>query len=151
MAGIKIITKNKRASYDYALDEKFEAGIVLKGTEVKSIRGGKCTMTESYCTIDQKSEIWIHQLKIPKYEFGTYANHDEARKRKLLLNQQEIKHIEKSLATKGQTLVPTKLYFKGPYVKIEIALAKGKKLHDKRHDKAKKDVERKLRQGKYDE
>lgn len=150
MSGIKIITKNKRASYDYFLEEKFEAGLVLKGTEVKSIRGGKATMGEAYCTIDEKHEVWVHQLKIPKYEFGTYANHDETRKRKLLLNEQEIKQIEKSLATRGQTLVPTKLYFKGPYVKIEIALAKGKKLHDKRQAKAEKDIERKLRQGNYE-
>lgn len=151
MSGIKIISKNKRASYDYFLEEKFEAGLVLKGTEVKSIRGGKCTMSESYCTIDKNHEIWIHQLQIPKYEFGTYANHDETRKRKLLLKEQEIKLIEKSLATKGQTLVPTKLYFKGAYVKIEIALAKGKKLHDKRQATAQKDIERKLRQGRYED
>lgn len=150
MAGIKIITKNKRAGYDYFLEDKYEAGLVLKGTEVKSIRGGKATMGEAYCTIDENHEIWVHQMKIPKYEFGTYANHDETRKRKLLLNEQEIKHIEKALATKGQTLVPTKLYFKGPYVKIEIALAKGKKLHDKRQAKAEKDVKRKLQQGKYE-
>lgn len=150
MAGIKIITKNKRAGYDYFLEDKYEAGLVLKGTEVKSIRGGKTTMGEAYCTIDENHEVWVHQLKIPKYEFGTYANHDETRKRKLLLNEQEIKQIEKSLATKGQTLVPTKLYFKGPYVKIEIALAKGKKLHDKRQAKAEKDVKRKLQQGKYE-
>jgi SsrA-binding protein len=150
MAGIKIITKNKRAGYDYFLEDKYEAGLVLKGTEVKSIRGGKATMGEAYCTIDENHEIWVHQMKIPKYEFGTYANHDETRKRKLLLKEQEIKHIEKALATKGQTLVPTKLYFKGPYVKIEIALAKGKKLHDKRQAKAEKDVKRKLQQGKYE-
>ena len=150
MSGIKIITKNKRAGYDYFLEEKYEAVLVLKGTEVKSIRGGKATMGEAYCTIDERHEVWVHQLKIPPYEFGTYANHDETRKRKLLLNEHEIKVIEKSLATKGQTLVPTKLYFKGANVKIEIALAKGKKLYDKRNAKAEKDVERKLRQGKYE-
>ena len=150
MSAIKVISTNKRASYDFFLEEKFEAGIVLQGTEVKALRAAKCTMTEAFCSIDEKHEVWVNQLRIPKYEFGTYANHDEARKRKLLLNEQEIKHIEKSLATKGQTLIPTKIYFKGAYVKIEIALAKGKKLYDKREDKAKKDVERKLRQGQYD-
>lgn len=150
MSGIKIISKNKRASYDYFLEDSFEAGLVLRGTEVKSLRGGKCTMGEAYCSIDERHEVWVHQLKIPPYEFGTYANHDETRKRKLLLNQQEISQIEKSLATKGQTLVPTKIYFKGSKVKIEIALAKGKKLYDKREATAKKDVERKLRQGKFD-
>lgn len=150
MTGIKIIAKNKRAGYDYFLDESFEAGLVLKGTEVKSLRGGKCVMTEAYCTIDGKSEVWIHQLKIAPYEFGTYANHDEVRKRKLLLNQSEISQIEKTLATKGQTLVPTKIYFKGSKVKLEIALAKGKKLYDKREATQAKDVERKLRQGKFE-
>ncbi len=150
MAGIKIIAKNKRATYDYSLDEKYEAGLVLRGTEVKSLRAGKCTMTEAFCTIDNQSEVWIHQLKIPPYEFGTYANHDETRKRKLLLNAQEINQLEKNLATKGQTLVPTKIYFKGSKVKLEIATAKGKKLYDKREASAKKDIERKLRQGKYE-
>lgn len=150
MAGIKIIAKNKRASYDYSLDDRYEAGLVLQGTEVKSLRNGKCTMGEAFCTIDERNEIWVHQLKIAPYEFGNYANHDEARKRKLLLNHSEIMSIQKALATKGQTLVPTKLYFKGARVKIEISLAKGKKLYDKRADSAKKDVERKLRQGKYE-
>jgi SsrA-binding protein len=150
MATIKIIAKNKRAGYDFFLDDSYEAGLVLQGTEVKSLRGGHCVMTEAYCTIDQNSEVWIHQLKIPPYEFGTYANHDETRKRKLLLNLQEINQLEKNLATKGQTLVPTKIYFKGSKVKVEIATAKGKKLYDKRESSAAKDIERKLRQGKFE-
>jgi SsrA-binding protein len=150
MSGIKIIAKNKKAGYDFFLDDSYEAGLVLQGTEVKSLRGGHCVMTEAYCTIDQNSEVWIHQLKIAPYEFGTYANHDESRKRKLLLNLQEINQLEKNLATKGQTLVPTKIYFKGSKVKVEIATAKGKKLYDKREASAKKDIERKLRQGKLE-
>lgn len=150
MAGIKIITKNKRASYDYLLQEKFEAGLKLQGTEVKSLRSGKCTMNEAFCTIDKNNEVWVNQLHIPPYQFGTYDNHNETRKRKLLLNAQEIISIQKSLATKGQTLVPTKLYFKGSLVKIEIALAKGKKLFDKREASKSKDIEKKLRQGQYD-
>ena len=150
MAGIKIITKNKRASYDYLLQEKFEAGLKLQGTEVKSLRSGKCTMNEAFCTIDKNNEVWVNQLQIPPYQFGTYDNHNETRKRKLLLNAQEIISIQKSLATKGQTLVPTKLYFKGSLVKIEIALAKGKKLFDKREASKSKDIEKKLRQGQYD-
>jgi SsrA-binding protein len=150
MSGIKIIAKNKKAGYDFFLDDSYEAGLVLQGTEVESLRGGHCVMTEAYCTIDQNSEVWIHQLKIAPYEFGTYANHDESRKRKLLLNLQEINQLEKNLATKGQTLVPTKIYFKGSKVKVEIATAKGKKLYDKREASAKKDIERKLRQGKLE-
>ncbi|MCT4641467.1 MAG: SsrA-binding protein SmpB [Bacteriovoracaceae bacterium] len=150
MGGIKIIAKNKRASYDYALQDQYEAGIVLQGTEVKTLRGAKCSMNEAYCTIDKNNEAWIHNMTIPHYEFGTYANHNETRKRKLLLHMEEITQIQKALATKGQTLIPTKIYFKGSYIKVEIYLGKGKKLHDKREASAKKDIERKLRQGKYD-
>jgi SsrA-binding protein len=150
MAGIKIITKNKRASYDFALSDTFEAGMALKGTEVKSLRAGKVKINESYISVDKKGEVWIHNMMISHYEFGTYANHDETRKRKLLLNRKEIEELDRGIKQKGLTIVPTKLYFKGSLVKIEIALAKGKKLYDKREDKAKKDVERKLRQGKYD-
>ena len=148
--GIKILVHNKRASYDYFLEEKFEAGMVLQGTEVKSLRDGKCSINEAFVTIDKRHEVWIHNMSIPPYQFGTYDNHSETRKRKLLLNTAEIERIEKSIATKGQTLVPVKLYFKNSRVKIEIALAKGKKLYDKRQDTAKKDIERKLRQGNYE-
>lgn len=150
MSTIKIISKNKRVGYDYFLEETFEAGVMLKGTEVKSLRAAKCTMGESYCTIDKNLEVWVHQLKISPYEFGTDANHLETRKRKLLLNAKEIQYIEKSLATKGLTLIPTKIYFKGSKIKMEIALGKGKKLYDKRESSKEKEVERKLRQQKFD-
>ena len=150
MSGIKIITKNKRAGFDYFLEEKFEAGLVLQGTEVKSLRDAKCVLTDAFCTIDNNMEVWVNQMSIAPYKFGTYDNHRETRKRKLLLNHKEIAYIQKSLATKGQSLIPTKLYFKGSKVKLEIALAKGKKLYDKRETTKKKEVERKIRQGKYD-
>lgn len=148
--GIKIIAKNKRASYDYFLEDKYEAGLALKGTEVKSLRAGKCSLAEAFCDIDKNGEVWLRQMSIPQYEFGNIANHEETRKRKLLLNRNEIDSIKKSLATKGQTLVPTKIYFKDSKVKLEIALAKGKKLYDKRESKKAKEVERKLRQGAYE-
>jgi SsrA-binding protein len=148
--GVKIITRNKRASYDYALQEKFEAGIELKGTEVKSIRNGKVQMNESFVTIDKNDEVWIQNMMIPHYEFGNINNHKETRRRKLLLNKKEIKELQKGLSQKGLTIIPTAMYFKKSFVKVEIALGKGKKLHDKRADSAKKDIERKLRQGKYD-
>lgn len=148
--GIKVIAKNKRASYDYFLEAKYEAGLSLQGTEVKTLRGGKCTMTEAYCAIDKKDEVWIHNMTIPHYEFGNISNHEETRKRKLLLNRSEIDAIKKSLAIKGQTLVPTMVYFKGSKVKLEIALAKGKKLHDKRETTKTREAERKLRQGVYE-
>ena len=150
MTGIKIIVRNKRSGYDYFLEEKFEAGLVLQGTEVKSLRAGQCTMNEAFCTFDKNNEAWINQLNIAPYQFGTYDNHSETRRRKLLLNAKEITYIQKSLATKGQTLIPTKIYFKGSKVKIEIALAKGKKLYDKRATAKEKEVERKLKQGKYE-
>ncbi len=150
MSGIKIIAKNKRAGYDYFLEEKFEAGIQLQGTEVKSLRANKCTMNESFCAFDKKGELWVQQIHIAPYQFGTYDNHNETRKRKLLLKQKELDYIQKSLATKGQTLIPTKIYFKGSLIKLEIALAKGKKLYDKRESTKKKEVERKLKQGKYE-
>lgn len=146
MSGIKIISKNKRAGYDYFLEETFEAGMVLRGTEVKSLRAAKCTMGESFCTIDKNDELWVNQLKISPYEFGTDANHSEDRKRKLLLNRKEIDYIQKSLATKGQNLIPTKIYFKGSKVKIEIALGKGKKLYDKRQSAKEKEAKKTLRQ-----
>lgn len=147
---MKIIVKNKRAHYDFFLEEKFEAGLVLQGTEVKSLRQGQCTMSEAYCDFDKKNELYLKQLHIAPYQFGTYDNHNETRARKLLMHDKELKYIQKSLATKGQTLIPTKIYFKGSRVKVEIALAKGKKLFDKREATKKKEVERKIKQGQYE-
>jgi len=148
--GIKVITKNKRASYDFSLSDKFEAGISLKGTEVKSLRAGQCKIKEAHVNIDKHGEVWLYNMHIPKYEFGTYANHDELRKRKLLLNRREIEELVKGVDQKGFTIIPLMIYFKGSLVKMEIALAKGRKLFDKRQAEAKKDVERKLRQGNYE-
>ncbi|MDD0851579.1 SsrA-binding protein SmpB [Halobacteriovorax sp. GB3] len=148
--GIKVIAKNKRASYDFQLLEKFEVGMVLVGTEVKSIRNGKVTIAEAHISIDSKGEVWAHNINIPHYEFGNINNHDERRTRKLLLHNEEIARIAHKSQAERLTIVPTMIYFKGSNVKLEIALAKGKKLHDKRQDEAKKDVERKLRRGQYD-
>jgi SsrA-binding protein len=149
--GIKIIAKNKRASYDFSLSEKFEAGLVLVGTEVKSLRGGKVSIAEAYITVDERGEIWAYNINIPQYEFGNINNHVENRKRKLLLHSKEISKIYHTMKAQNLTLVPTIIYFKGSRVKIEIALAKGKKQHDKRHDEAKKDVQRKLQRRQYDD
>jgi SsrA-binding protein len=148
--GVKIISKNQRAGYDYFLEDKYECGMSLLGTEVKSLRQGKATINEAFVTIDSKGEVWLQNASIPQYEFGNINNHAEARKRKLLLKREEIHQIEKKMAMKGYTLIPTALYFKDSLVKCEIALAKGKKLFDKRDTAAKKDVERKLRQGNFD-
>ena len=148
--GIKIISKNQRAGYDYFLEDKYECGVSLVGTEVKSLRLGKAIINEAFVTIDSKGEAWLQNSTIPQYEFGNINNHQETRKRKLLLKREEIHQIEKKMATKGYTLIPLALYFKDSLVKCEIALAKGKKLFDKRDTAAKKDVERKLRQGHFE-
>jgi SsrA-binding protein len=148
--GIKVITKNKRAGYDFFLEEKFEAGMQLQGTEVKTLRSGKCVINDAYCTIDKNLEVWLYNLTIPHYEFGNRQNHLENRKRKLLLKKEEIVKMEKNLKTKDQTLIPTMIYFKGSLVKVEIALAKGKKLHDKREATKEKEIKRKLNQGNYE-
>lgn len=148
--GIKIICRNKRAGYDYFIEEKYECGIVLLGTEVKSMRQGKGIINEAYVTIDSQGEAWLQNATIPHYDFGNINNHPETRKRKLLLNRTEILQLEKKMATKGFTLIPLALYFKDSLAKCEIGLAKGKKIFDKRETAAKKDVERKLRQGQFE-
>ena len=148
--GIKIIAKNKRASRDYFLKDRLEAGIVLVGTEVKSLRGGKASLTDAYVTINAKGEAWVHNLHIAQYEFGNIANHEEKRDRKLLLHKQEINKLDNALKREALTLVPTMIYFQKSHVKLEIALAKGKKLHDKRDDLIQRDTERKLRKGDYE-
>jgi SsrA-binding protein len=148
--GIKVITKNQRAGHDYFLEDKYECGVALVGTEVKSLRLGKAIINEAFVTIDSAGEVWLMNCTIPHYEFGNINNHSETRKRKLLLKREEIAQISKKMAIKGFTLIPLALYFKDSLVKCEIALARGKKLFDKRDTAAKKDVERKLRQGQFD-
>ncbi len=147
--GIKIISKNKRASYDYAFDETFEAGLVLQGTEVKTLREGRVTMSEAYIMVDEKQEAWIYNMNIPHYKWGNINNHEEDRKRKLLLNADEIARIYHEMKASRLTVIPVKIYFKNNKIKMQIALARGKQQHDKRQDKAKKDVERKLQQRDY--
>lgn len=148
--GVKIICKNQRANYDYFIEDKYECGMALLGTEVKSMRQGKGIINDAYVVIDSQGEAWLQNATIPHYDFGNINNHPETRKRKLLLKREEIQQIEKKMATKGYTLIPLTLYFKDSLVKCEIALAKGKKLFDKRDTAAKKDVERKLRQGQFE-
>jgi len=147
--GKKIIAKNKRASFDYFLEEKFEAGLSLVGTEVKSLRAGKVSIAEAWIDIDKNGEAWIQNMTIPHYEFGNINNHQETRKRKLLLNRKEIDRLLHQVKAQKMTIVPTIIYFKNSYVKMEIALGRGKKQHDKRQDQAKKDIERKLKQRDY--
>lgn len=134
----KIIASNKKARHDYFLDEYYEAGIALVGTEVKSLRAGGCSLKEAWVRI-QNGEIWIYQMHIAPYEKGNIMNKDPLRPRKLLLHKAEILKLEQKMKEKGYTIVPVEAYFKDSKVKIEIALARGKKLYDKRADIAKRD------------
>lgn len=145
MTGIKIITVNKRAGFDFFIEETFEAGLVLKGTEIKSLRLGKASLNEAFVDIDGKGEAWIYNLSIPPYSHGGIYNHDETRKRKLLLNHHELKELQEAITRQGLTIIATKLYFKKSLAKIEIATAKGKKKHDKREAQTKKEVDLKIR------
>jgi len=137
--------KNRSAYHEYFIDAKYEAGMVLVGTEVKSIRGGKVSFNDSYCLL-HKGEIWVKSLHIAEYSHGNLNNHDAVRDRKLLLQKREIKKIESKLKEKGYTLVPLRMFFNEKnFVKIEIGLAKGKKLHDKRETIKQKDVQREIK------
>ncbi|MBL7742806.1 MAG: SsrA-binding protein SmpB [Chitinophagaceae bacterium] len=137
--------KNRSAYHEYFIDAKYEAGIVLLGTEVKSIRNGKVSFNDSYCLLN-KGEVWVKSLHIAEYSHGNINNHEPMRDRKLLLEKREIRKIESKLKEKGYTLIPLRIYFneKG-LAKMEIGLAKGKKLHDKRESIKQKDVEREMK------
>ena len=141
----KLIAKNPTAYHNYTIEEKFEAGIVLSGTEIKSIRTGKVNLKDTYATI-RNGEIFVLGMHISPYEHGNIFNKDPLRDRKLLLNKREINKLIGLVKQKGYTLVPISLYFKGSFVKLELGVGKGKKLYDKRQDIAKKDAERKINQ-----
>lgn len=138
---VKIIANNKKAYHDYFIEETYEAGISLHGTEVKSVRMGKCSVKESFIRIEN-GEVIAYGLHISPYEKGNIFNRDPLRPKKLLLHRSEINKIAGKISEKGYTLVPLKVYFKGSLIKVEIGLAKGKKLYDKRQDIAKKDQRR---------
>lgn len=137
----KIIATNKKATHDYFILEKYEAGIVLKGTEIKSIRQGKVNLRDSFARI-VKGEIFLMNMHISPYTHGNVFNHDPLRDRKLLLHKKEIARLAGKVAQKGLALVPLSLYFKNSRVKVELALVKGKKLYDKREDIKKRDLQR---------
>ena len=141
--GEKLIANNKKAYHDYFIEDKFEAGIVLVGTEVKSLRMGQCSIKEAFISVDD-GEIFIQRMHINPYEKGNIFNKDPLRKRKLLLHRAEINKILGKAKEKGYTIVPLKVYFSGSLVKIEIALARGKKLYDKRETEAKKQAAREI-------
>ncbi|WP_124068108.1 SsrA-binding protein SmpB [Clostridium sp. E02] len=139
----RLIANNKKAYHEYFIDEKYEAGIALAGTEVKSIRMGKCSIKESFVKIE-KGEIYVYGMNINPYEKGNIFNKDPLRVRKLLLHKSEIEKLDEKIAQKGYTLVPLQVYLKGSLVKAEIGLARGKKLYDKRQELAKKDQKREI-------
>lgn len=139
--GTRLIANNKKAYFDYFIEETYEAGIELVGTEVKSLRMGHCSIKEAFVDVDH-GEVFVNQMHISPYEKGNIFNKDPLRKRKLLLHRYEINKIMGQSKLKGYTLVPLKVYFSGSLVKLEIGLAKGKKLYDKRNDIAKKDQQR---------
>ena len=146
--GKKIIASNRRARHEYTIEDTVEAGLVLTGTEVKSLRAGRATLTDGFGQIAD-NEAWLHGVHIPQYTEGTWTNHEPRRTRKLLLHRKEIDKLSSSIKERGLTLVPLSLYFKDGKVKIELGLARGKRTYDKRHDLAKRDaareVERELR------
>ena len=140
-SGSRLIANNKKAYHDYFIEDTYEAGIELAGTEVKSMRMGKCSIKESFIQIEH-GEVFVYVMHISPYEKGNIFNKDPLRTRKLLLHQYEIRKIAAKIAEKGFTLVPLKVYFKGSLVKVEIGIAKGKKLYDKRQTIAKNDQRR---------
>jgi SsrA-binding protein len=139
----KNITVNRKAQHEYFILQKYEAGIVLVGTEVKSLRQNKANIVDSYAVLSD-GEVWLLNLNISTYDQGSINNHDPVRKRKLLLRKNEIRKLNKAVSEKGNTLIPLRLYFKTGLVKVELAVATGKKQYDKREEIAKKDMKREM-------
>ena len=140
-----MIAQNRKARHDYHVEDTWEAGLVLMGTEVKSLRQGRATLVDGFAEVDDH-EVWLHGVHIPEYTQGTWTNHASRRRRKLLLNRAEIDKIERKIGDKGYTLVPLSLYFKDGRAKVEIGLAKGKKSYDKRHALAERQANREKEQ-----
>lgn len=141
---IKIIAENRKARHEYFIEDRFEAGMVLKGTEVKSLRQGRANLKDSYARINKRGELYVHQLHISPYPFAYYDNHEPLRPRKLLMHKYEIKQLYGKMNERGYTLVPLRLYFREGKVKLELALAKGKRKYDKRETIRRRDEQRDL-------
>lgn len=145
-----VLIKNKRATFDYEIIERFIAGVQLFGTEIKSIRDGKAALTDTYCTFIN-DELWVRNMHIATYFFGTYNNHEVRRDRKLLLNKKELRKLDRATKETGLTIIPTKLFVNNNgLAKLEIGLARGKKAYDKRHSLKEKEIKRDLRTGNYE-
>ena len=141
--GQKVIARNRRAFHDYTIDDTFEAGLVLTGTEVKSLREGRASLADGFAQITD-DEVWLHNVHIPEYIGGTWTNHAPRRIRKLLLHRKEIDRLADSTRERGLTLIPLSLYFKDGRAKVELALARGKRTYDKRHALAERDAAREV-------
>jgi SsrA-binding protein len=139
--GVKIVSQNRTASYNYTLSDKFEAGMVLVGTEVKALREGKGTLREAYADV-KSGEVWLINSHIPEYQPGGFRNHEPLRRRKLLLHQREIDKLVIATQQKGMTVVPLKIYFRDGMAKCELAIGKGKKFHDRRESERRKEAKR---------
>ena len=139
--GPGVIARNKKARHDFKILDTYEAGLVLAGTEVKSLRAGHASLVDAFATVDE-GEIWLRQANIPEYSHGSVFNHSARRTRKLLLNRREINRIQRALESSGTTLVPLSIYFKDGYAKVELAIAEGKREFDKRETIKKRDAER---------
>ena len=142
-SGRKLIAQNRKARHDYAIEDVYEAGMVLQGTEVKSLREGRASLVDAYATV-RDGEVWLENLHIPEYTQGTWTNHEPRRRRKLLLHRQEIEKLVGKTKESGLTLVPLSLYFKDGKAKVEIALARGKRSYDKRQALAARDADREI-------
>lgn len=140
---IKVLATNRKARHEYFIEDTIEAGIALKGTEVKSVRNGKCNIKDSFAMVEN-GEVYLYNMHISPYEQGNIYNQDPLRKRKLLLHKREIRRLDGYLKQKGYTLIPIRMYLKKGLVKVELSIAKGKKLYDKRETIAKKEAERKI-------
>ncbi len=143
--GRKVVAQNKKARHDYHIDDTLEAGLVLVGTEVKSLREGRASLVDGFAEIDD-GEAWLHNVHIPEYTQGTWTNHSARRKRKLLLHRTEIDKLQRKVSEKGFTLVPLALYFRDGRAKVEIGVARGKKAYDKRHAIAERTANREKQQ-----
>jgi len=143
-SGITVVASNRKAFHEFTIGESWEAGLVLTGTEVKSVRAGKVNLSDGWIDIDGRGEAWLVEVHISPYSHGNIMNHPEKRARKLLLQRKEIIKITHAIEAQGMSIVPIKVYLKGQRVKVEIALARGKKLHDKRDSQKKKDADREV-------
>ena len=139
----KIVARNRRARFDYHIDDVVEAGIVLTGTEVKSLRAGRASLADGFGQVTD-GEAWLHNVHIPEYTLGTWTNHEPRRTRKLLMHRKEIDRLESATRERGSTLIPLSLYFKDGNVKVELGLARGKRTYDKRQDLARRDAAREI-------